>query len=48
MVRYDPATEEVYTEVVAFSRHGTWWSRLGAPVTSVIQRVVTDRYLRAL
>jgi len=48
MVRYDPATEEVYAEVVAFSRHGTWWSRLGAPVTSVIQRVVTDRYLRAL
>jgi uncharacterized protein (UPF0548 family) len=48
MVRYDPATEEVYAEVVAFSRHGTWWSRLGAPVTSVIQRVVTERYLRAL
>ncbi|MBE1546431.1 uncharacterized protein (UPF0548 family) [Mycobacterium sp. OAS707] len=48
MVRYDPATEDVYAEVVAFSRHGTWWSRLGAPVTSVIQRVVTDRYLRAL
>ena len=48
MVRYDPATDEVHAEVVAFSRHGTWWSRLGAPVTSVIQRVVTDRYLRAL
>lgn len=48
MVRYDPATEEVLAEVVAFSRHATWWSRLGSPVTSVIQRVVTDRYLRAL
>lgn len=48
MVRYDPATDQVYAEVVAFSRHGTWWSRLGSPVTSVIQRVVTDRYLRAL
>ena len=48
MVRYDPATEEVHAEVVAFSRHGTWWSRLGAPLTSVIQRVVTGRYLRAL
>jgi uncharacterized protein (UPF0548 family) len=47
-VRYDPATDEVYAEVVAFSRHGTWWSRLGSPVTSVIQRVITDRYLRAL
>ena len=48
MVRYDPATDEVHAEVVAFSRHGTWWSRLGSPVTSVIQRVVNDRYLRAL
>ena len=48
VVRYDPATDEVYAEVVAFSRHGTWWSTLGSPVTTVIQRVVTDRYLRAL
>jgi uncharacterized protein (UPF0548 family) len=47
-VRYDPATDEVYAEIVAFSRHATWWSRLGSPVTSAIQRVVTDRYLRAL
>ncbi|HET7666646.1 MAG TPA: DUF1990 domain-containing protein [Mycobacterium sp.] len=48
VVRYDPATDDVYAEVVAFSRHATWWSRLGSPVTSVIQRAVTDRYLRAL
>jgi uncharacterized protein (UPF0548 family) len=48
MVRYDPATDEVHADVTAFSRHATWWSRLGSPVTSVIQRVVTDRYLRAL
>ena len=48
VVRYNPATDGVYAEVTAFSRHGTWWSRLGAPVTSVIQRVVTGRYLRAL
>jgi uncharacterized protein (UPF0548 family) len=48
VVRYDPATDEVYAEVTAFSRHGTWWSRLGSPVTAVIQRVVTERYLRAL
>jgi uncharacterized protein (UPF0548 family) len=47
-VRYEPATEEVFAEVVAFSRHATWWSRLGSPVTSVAQRVITDRYLRAL
>ncbi|WP_422747829.1 DUF1990 domain-containing protein [Mycobacterium sp. WMMD1722] len=47
-VRYDPATERVYAEVAAFSRHATWWSRLAGPVTSVLQRVVTARYLRAL
>jgi uncharacterized protein (UPF0548 family) len=48
VVRYDPATDEVYADVLAFSRHATWWSRLGSPVTSVAQRVVTARYLRAL
>jgi uncharacterized protein (UPF0548 family) len=47
-VRYEPATEEVFAEVVAFSRHATWWSRLGSPVTSMAQRVITERYLRAL
>lgn len=47
-VRYDPANALVYAEVAAFSRHGTWWSRLAGPVTSVLQRVVTRRYLRAL
>ena len=44
-VRYDPADESVHAEVVAFSRPATWWSQIGAPVTSVIQRVVTRRYL---
>jgi uncharacterized protein (UPF0548 family) len=48
VVRYDPATNEVYAEVTAFSRHATWWSRLASPVTSLMQRVVTERYLRAL
>jgi uncharacterized protein (UPF0548 family) len=47
-VRYDPTTEEVHAEVIAFSRHGTWWSRLGSPVTSLAQRVITSRYLTAL
>ena len=47
-VRYDPATDEVHAEVVAFSRHGTWWSKLGSPVTSLAQRIVTSRYLTAL
>lgn len=47
-VRYDPASESVYAEVSAFSRPNTWWSKVGAPVGSLVQRVVTKRYLRAL
>ena len=47
-VRYDPATDDVNAEVVAFSRHATWWSRLGSPVTSLAQCVITTRYLTAL
>lgn len=48
LVRYDPATESVLAEVTAFSRHATWWSRLASPVTALVQRIVTERYLRAL
>jgi uncharacterized protein (UPF0548 family) len=48
VVSYDPTTDQVSAEVRAFSRHATWWSRLASPVTSLIQRVVTERYLRAL
>jgi uncharacterized protein (UPF0548 family) len=44
-VRYDPTDESVHAEVVAFSRPATWWSQIGAPVASVIQRVITRRYL---
>ncbi len=47
-VRYDRATDAVYAEVVAFSRHATWWSRLGAPVTALLQKMITSRYLGAL
>lgn len=47
-VRYDPDDDAVYAEVTAFSRHGTWWSRFGGPVTSLAQRVISKRYLRAL
>ncbi len=48
LVRFDPATENVIAEVTAFSRHATWWSRLASPVTSLVQRTVTTRYLHAL
>ncbi|MGV0815453.1 DUF1990 domain-containing protein [Mycolicibacterium boenickei] len=47
-VRYDPATDAVHAEVVAFSRPATWWSRLGGPVTRLLQRVVTRRYLTGI
>ncbi|MFM9034375.1 MAG: DUF1990 domain-containing protein [Mycobacterium sp.] len=47
-VRYDPADDSVHSEVVAFSRPATWWSRLGAPALSVAQHVVTRRYLTAV
>ncbi len=47
-VRYDPKDDSVHAEVVAFSRHGTWWSKLGGPVAALVQRVVTNRYLRAV
>ncbi len=47
-VRYDPADDAVHSEVIAFSRHATWWSRLGAPAASLVQRVVTRRYLRTV
>jgi uncharacterized protein (UPF0548 family) len=47
-VRYDPASESVYAEVAAFSRPNTWWSKVGAPVAALAQRVVTKRYLKAL
>jgi uncharacterized protein (UPF0548 family) len=48
LVRYEAGTEAVYAEVTAFSRHATWWSRLASPVTALVQRIVTARYLRAL
>ncbi|BBX70682.1 DUF1990 domain-containing protein [Mycolicibacterium psychrotolerans] len=48
LVRYEAATSEVVAEVAAFSRPATWWSRLGSPVTSVLQRLIAARYLRAL
>lgn len=47
-VRFEPGSESVYAEVVAFSRPATWWSRLGGPVTPLLQGVIARRYLRAV
>lgn len=47
-VRYDPAIDTVHGEIVAFSRPGRWWTRLLAWPAELVQRRVTERYLRAL
>jgi uncharacterized protein (UPF0548 family) len=36
-----------WVHIRAFSRPGTWWSQLGSPVASWMQRRYTKRYLRA-
>jgi uncharacterized protein (UPF0548 family) len=48
LVRRDPNTSAVFAEVSAFSRPATWWSKAGGPVVSVAQRVIAQRYLRAV
>jgi uncharacterized protein (UPF0548 family) len=48
VVRHDPATAAVYAEVCAFSRPATWWSKVGGPITSLAQRVMNKRYVRAV
>lgn len=47
-VEYDPDHDVVYAVVRAFSRPATWWSKAGHPITSLAQRIVTKRYLRAV
>ncbi|MDI2126817.1 DUF1990 family protein [Yinghuangia seranimata] len=41
------ADGEVWFTVKAFSRPGTWWAKLGAPVTRLMQRRVTEQYVAA-
>lgn len=48
LVRHDTATDQVIAEVAAFSQPAAWWSRLGAPVTSLMQKLIAARYLSAL
>lgn len=47
-VEYDPADESVYGVVTAFSRPGTWYTRLGGPVVRLIQRFIAGRYIKTL
>jgi uncharacterized protein (UPF0548 family) len=48
VVRHDPVTSAVFAEVSAFSRPATWWSKAGGPFTSLMQRVMNKRYVRAV
>jgi len=47
-VRRDPNTSAVFAEVTAFSRPGTWWSKAGGPFVRMAQRIIANRYMRAL
>ncbi|MFG1795453.1 DUF1990 family protein [Nocardia sp. NPDC049149] len=47
-VEYDPIDEAVYGLVVAFSRPGAWYTRLGGPLVRVIQRLVGVWYIKTL
>ncbi|GAB3746855.1 DUF1990 family protein [Microlunatus parietis] len=40
--------DTVQLTVTAFSRPATLLARLGGPITRLVQRVITDRYLRVL
>jgi uncharacterized protein (UPF0548 family) len=38
----------VELQIVAFSRHATWWSKASGPLGTLTQRWMTTRYLKAL
>lgn len=47
-VRYDPVSGAVSAQVRAFSQPATWWAKAGGPVTTLAQKVIARRYLRAV
>ncbi|MEV0333617.1 DUF1990 domain-containing protein [Nocardia sp. NPDC050717] len=47
-VEYDPAEDDVYGLVTAFSRPGAWYTRLGGPIARAVQRWFSHRYLNTL
>ncbi|MBT1255751.1 DUF1990 domain-containing protein [Rhodococcus erythropolis] len=48
VVQFDETSQAVRIEIVAFSKPGTWWVRLGAPIGRRVQAFVTRRYIRAV
>ena len=47
-VEYDPADGSVYGLIIAFSRPGAWYTRLGGPVVRQIQHWMAGRYIAAI
>ncbi|MEC3954419.1 DUF1990 domain-containing protein [Nocardia sp. CDC153] len=47
-VEYDPTDDSVYGIVVAFSKPGVWYVRLGGPIVRLIQRWFAHRYIATL
>ncbi|WP_216893355.1 DUF1990 family protein [Nocardia alni] len=47
-VEYDPADDSVHGHVAAFSRPGTWYTRLGGPVTRLLQQYMAGKYIDAI
>lgn len=48
VVRHDPVTAAVFAEVSSFSLPVTWWAKAGGPLTTLAQRVIAKRYVRAV
>jgi uncharacterized protein (UPF0548 family) len=48
VVERDPVTGEVTARITAFSRPGSWKTRLSGPAGRLLQSYMTRRYLRAL
>ena len=48
VVSHDTGTDEVTATITAFSRHGSWTTRLAGPIARRVQRRMTRRYLEAL
>ena len=47
-VRTPDGFDEVWFTVTAYSKPALWCSRLGGPVTRIIQNRHTNKYLRAM
>ena len=48
VVERDPATGEVTATVTAFSNPALWRTKLAGPIGRLLQRAMTQRYLKAL